>query len=89
MCKQFQESNELKFCELLCCFLFLISTGIVSGNLRSANLVESLEEGMVEVLPIPTPHGSLLKEGQLGINEMLTGEGKHLDFHVKCKRKRD
>ena len=80
MCKQFQERNELKFCELLCCFLFLISTGIVSGNLRSANLVESLEESMVEVLPIPTPHGSLLKEGQLGINEMLTGEGKHFGF---------
>ncbi|KAK2571846.1 hypothetical protein P5673_003252 [Acropora cervicornis] len=56
---------------------------IVSGNLRSANLVESLEEGMVEVLPIPTPHGSLLKEGQLGINEMLTGEGKHFGFSRK------
>jgi len=73
VCKQFQESKELKFCELLCCFLFLISTGIVSGNLRSANLVESLEEGMVEVL----------QEGQLGINEMLTGEGKHFGFSRK------
>jgi len=46
---------------------------IVSGNLRSANLVESLEEGMVEVL----------QEGQLGINEMLTGEGKHFGFSRK------
>ena len=63
-------------------FFFLISTGIVSGNLRSANLEESLE-GMVEVLTIPTPHGSLLKEGQLGINEMLTGEGKHFGFSRK------
>ena len=74
----------MKTVHFFLCFLIVISTGIVPGDLRSANLGNSSADGgMVEVTPIPTPNGSLLENRQLGINEKLIGEGKHFGFSRK------